>query len=231
MSAGNAGPRNDTLNPWCLSPTVLCVGAALEDGSKLWEQSSRGRPGDPLYRPGVVAPGVDIVTTHPPAIPKSPEMLVAEKRAGFDKRVAPDKRDLYTVASGSSFAASHVSGAAAQVFFYLSNARAELIAQGDQDPKIAVIYTHAPLKNRDPLVRTHRLIGEVKDFDSNFVAIYPARPDPLVVKQILLDAALPMANYREHEVGSGFLHQEIINRHFGQYGLVQPKLLPVKAVE
>jgi hypothetical protein len=231
MSAGNAGPKDDTLNPWCLSPTVVCVGAATEDGSGLWKQSSRGRPGDPLYRPSVVAPGVDVITTHPPGIPKSAEMLAAEKWAGFDQRVPPDKRHLYTVVSGSSFAASHVSDAAAQVFFYLSKAREELAAQGDKDPKIAMIYTHASLQKRDALVRTRRLAGEVKDFDSNFLAIYPARPDPLVVKQILLDSALPMAGYREHEVGSGFLHQEIINRLFGQYGLVQPKILSTKAVE
>lgn len=232
MSAGNDGPRNDTLNPWCLSPWAVCVGAATTDGGRLWEKSSRGRPGDPLYRPSVVAPGVDLITTHPPDIPKTPDQLAAEKRIGFEKQVPADKRHLYTVVSGSSFATSHVSDAAAQVFFYLTHARDELVAKGEKDPKIAVIYSHRPLKDRDALVRTRRLVGEVKDFETNFLAIYPARPDPLVVKQILLDAALPMAGgYREHEIGSGFLHQEMINRLFGQYGLVQPKILPVKAVE
>lgn len=231
MPAGNDGPGNDTLNPWCLSPWAVCVGAATADGSKLWEKSSRGRPGDPVYRPSVVAPGVDILTTHPPQIPKTPEQLAAEKRIGFDQQVPADKRDLFTVVSGSSFATSHVSDAAAQVFFFLANARDDFIAKGDKDPKAAVIYTHRLLKGRDALVRTHRLIGEVKDFESNFLAIYPARPDPLVVKQILLDAASPMAGYGEHEIGSGFLHQDTINQLFGQYGLVKPKILPVKSVE
>ena len=231
MSAGNAGPKDDTLNPWCLSPTVVCVGAATEDGSKLWERSSRGRPGDPVYRPSIVAPGVDVITTHPPEIPKTREMLAAEKRVDFDKRVPPDKRDRYTVVSGSSFAAGHVSGAAAQVFFYLGNVRDELLARGEREPKIAVTYAQAPLRTRDAQVRTRRLIGEVKDSGSYFVVTYPARPDPLVVKQILLDSALPMANYREHEVGSGFVHQEIIKQAFGEYGLPKPKILPIKAVE
>lgn len=232
MSAGNDGPRNDTLNPWCLSPWVVCVGAATADGSKLWEKSSRGRPGDPVYRPSVVAPGVDVITTHPPDIPKTPDMLAAEKRIGFEKQVPADKRHLFTVVGGSSFAAMHVSDAAAQVFFYLASARDDLAAKGEKDSKkIAVIYTHRLLKDRDALVRTRRLIGEVKDFEDNFLAIYPARPDPLIVKQILLDAALPMAGYGEHEIGSGFLHQDMINRLFGQYGLVKPKILPVKSVE
>lgn len=231
MSAGNDGPGNDTLNPWCLSPWVVCVGAASADGAKLWEKSSRGRPGDPVYRPGVVAPGIDILTAHPPDIAKTPDQLAAEKRSGFAERVPADKRQLYTVVSGSSFATKYVSDAAAQVFFYLSSARADLAAQGEKDPKIAVMYSHRSLKDRDALVRARRLIGEAKDFESYFMAIYPARPDPLVVKQILLDAALPMAGYREHEIGSGFLNRDLINHHFGQYGLVQPKILPVKAVQ
>lgn len=231
MSTGNDGPGNDTLNPWCLSPWAVCVGAATADGSKLWEKSSRGRPGDPVYRPSVVAPGVDVLTTHPPDLPKTPDQLAAEKRIGFDQQVPVDKRNLYTVVSGSSFATSYVSDAAAQVFFYLSNARDDFIAKGDQDPKVAIPYSHRLLKERDALVRTRRLIGEVKDFDSYFMAIYPARPDPLIVKQILLDAALPMAGYGEHEIGSGFLHKDMINHLFGQYGLVTPKILSTKSVK
>lgn len=231
MSAGNAGPGNDTLNPWCLSPSVVCVGAATEDGSRVWEKSSRGRPGDPLYRPGVVAPGVDLLTAHPAGVPKSPEMRAAEKRTGFDRRVPPERRDFYTVVSGTSFAARHVSDAAAQVFFFLANARAELLAAGETDPKIAIFYHHAPLKKRDSWVRDRRWAGTVEDLESFFAAIYPARPDPLVVKQILLDAALPMADFGEHEAGSGFLHQEIIHRYFGKYGSPKPKILSTKVTE
>jgi hypothetical protein len=158
-------------------------------------------------------------------------MLAAEKRIDFDKKVPADQRKLYTVVSGSSFAALYVSDAAAQVFFYLVHARGELVAKGEKDPKIAVIYSHRKLANRDAVVRTRRLAGEVKDFDSNFVAIYPARPEPIIVKQILLDSALAMPGYQESEVGSGFLDKDLVDRLFGQYGLAKPKVLPVKVVK
>lgn len=61
IAVGNSGRMgNNTLNPWSVAPWVIGVGAATKDGKKLADFSSRGIPGDELYKPTLVAPGVDI---------------------------------------------------------------------------------------------------------------------------------------------------------------------------
>src|SRR5438876_6579880 len=57
FAAGNAGPGQNTLNPFCVAPWVICVAAGLKDGQTLADFSSRGIPGDPLYHPTITAPG------------------------------------------------------------------------------------------------------------------------------------------------------------------------------
>lgn len=232
FAAGNDGPKPGMLNPWCLAPWVVCVGAADLHGEAvtLWPQSSRGRLGDPTFRLSVVAPGVDILTTHPPNVPKTREMLAAEKRFGFEAKIPSDQRGRYTVVTGTSFATGQVSEAAAQILYFLTKARE---AGGEPtdgtEPTVAKFYTHFRLAERDELVRTNRLAGTIKDVEGVVVAIYPLRPeDPNVVKQILLDASLPMAGFGPHEVGSGLITIEHIAKLFGDFGLWKPTILPVK---
>ncbi|ODS35493.1 MAG: hypothetical protein A7316_07090 [Candidatus Altiarchaeales archaeon WOR_SM1_86-2] len=95
VAAGNFGDRGDnTLNPWSVAPWVISVGAAYPDGKRLWEKSSRGIAGDPLYHPDVVASGVDSVSA------RSPEGI-------YD---AVDPEGKYAILSGTSFATAKVSG-------------------------------------------------------------------------------------------------------------------------
>src|SRR5436309_4359892 len=64
FAAGNDGPGQNTLNPFCVAPWVICVAAGLKDGQTLADFSSRGIPGDPLYHPTITAPGADIVAAR-----------------------------------------------------------------------------------------------------------------------------------------------------------------------
>ncbi|MGH7254529.1 MAG: S8 family serine peptidase, partial [Nitrospirales bacterium] len=64
FAAGNAGPSQNTLNPYCVAPWVICVAAGNKVGQTLADFSSRGIPGDPLYHPTITAPGVDIAAAR-----------------------------------------------------------------------------------------------------------------------------------------------------------------------
>jgi hypothetical protein len=59
VAAGNGGPYAGSINPWC-TPYVICVGAAVNDGSELWRGSSRASEDEKIMVPTVVAPGVDV---------------------------------------------------------------------------------------------------------------------------------------------------------------------------
>ena len=107
FAAGNSGPGENTLNPYCVAPWVICVAAGLKDQRTLADFSSRGIPGDTLYHPTITAPGVNIVA--------------ARDTTGIDMAYffATDSIDLgtevvyYLVASGTSMATPHVSGTVA----------------------------------------------------------------------------------------------------------------------
>ena len=63
LAAGNEGtdPNRSTLSPWSIGDSVIGVGAAYQDGDKLWEYSSCGIKDSQIYRPWVAAPGVNMV--------------------------------------------------------------------------------------------------------------------------------------------------------------------------
>src|SRR5204863_5503587 len=61
FSAGNTGPGLDSLNPYSVAPWVISTGAT-DDQGRLADFSSRGDFGSPLFRPTLVAPGVNTVS-------------------------------------------------------------------------------------------------------------------------------------------------------------------------
>src|SRR5437016_8969959 len=107
FAAGNDGPGQNTLNPFCVAPWVICVAAGLKDGRTLADFSSRGIPGDPLYHPTITAPGTDIVAAR------------ATTGIFINTFFAVDLINLgadalyYAAASGTSMATPHVSGTVA----------------------------------------------------------------------------------------------------------------------
>lgn len=232
FAAGNSGPNADTLNPWCVAPWVICVGAASDDGSTLAAFSSRGRPADPVYLPTVVAPGIDITTTHPAEVRKTDAQLAAEERVQMREHVPKEKWDLYTVVSGTSFATPQVTRIAAQILYFLRGVERDLRERhGGALPAnstFSQVYPTIPSAPIDDRVTTRRLVGTWKQFGTTAVAIYPVEPTPQLVKQMILDMAMPMNGYDSSQVGAGFVSTALALEYFGKYGVVDVSLMPVK---
>ena len=115
FAAGNDGPAEDTHNPYAQAPWVISVGAGNKDGT-LADFSSRGNPGESgsfttadgvqwtyVNQPGVVATGVDIVSTR--ALTGALPILSTPQDAALGARAA-----FYTHMSGTSMATPHVAG-------------------------------------------------------------------------------------------------------------------------
>ena len=106
FSAGNTGSGQHTLNPYAVAPWVISVGATNHLGA-LAEFSSRGDMGSALFKPTIVAPGVDVISLRPTGASATGTLGVIEA----DKdRLAPAELPYYTTASGTSFSAPQVAG-------------------------------------------------------------------------------------------------------------------------
>jgi serine protease AprX len=129
FAAGNAGPGENTLNPYSAAPWVLSVAAGCKVGVEdptnsaadcaddkgrapvLGNFSSRGIPGDALYHPDVTAPGVRIVSARSPFGPTVGATAVLSD--ALDCNIAVQSVAYYTCLSGTSMAAPHVAGVVA----------------------------------------------------------------------------------------------------------------------
>jgi serine protease AprX len=106
FSAGNSGSGQHTLNPYAVAPWVISVGATNELG-QLANFSSRGDMGSSLFRPTLVAPGVNVVSLRSAGASVTGTLGVVEA----DKnRLSPAELPFYTTASGTSFSAPQVAG-------------------------------------------------------------------------------------------------------------------------
>jgi len=112
FSAGNTGPGQHTLNPYAVAPWVVSVGATDTVG-RLASFSSRGSFASPIFRPTLVAPGVDIVSLRGSGVAN---VTGATGLAGTDaKRLNLIELPYYTTANGTSFSAPQVTGAIALI--------------------------------------------------------------------------------------------------------------------
>jgi serine protease AprX len=106
FSAGNTGPGPDTLNPYSVAPWVIGTGATDNQG-RLAGFSSRGDFGSPLFRPTLVAPGVNTVSLRASTVAA---LTTAEGLAAPDAGLSPTEIPYYTTGNGTSFSAPQVAG-------------------------------------------------------------------------------------------------------------------------
>ncbi|RJF33820.1 peptidase S8 [Pseudoalteromonas gelatinilytica] len=119
FAAGNAGPGEDTHNPYAQIPWGMSVGAGTKQG-ELIDFSSRGKSGEEggftmpdgsqwHYKNEVtiVAPGVDIIST------RAKTNVVSNGGADDIDAIELEYLPYYTMISGTSMATPHVAGVAA----------------------------------------------------------------------------------------------------------------------
>src|SRR5215510_1095000 len=106
FSAGNTGPGADSLNPYSVAPWVISTGATDNSG-RLADFSSRGEFGSRLFRPTLVAPGVNTVSLRPSTLAS---VTTVDGLAANDVSLAPTEIPYYTTGSGTSYSAPQVSG-------------------------------------------------------------------------------------------------------------------------
>lgn len=228
MAVGNFGPTETPgmTNPWCYAPWVVCVGAASADGHALWSQSSRGLRGDRQTWPTVVARGVDVVGPRSASPKSAQERARDESNAEFLAQVPSEQRDQYTLMSGSSQAAAQVSRAAAQIAYFVERQ----LEQHKQHGGDYLFQMSIPRERFEFAARAgERLTGTVVAQDDRVVELAYRLVAPWrLVKQLLIDSALPMPGHHPHEVGAGFVSPEFVEAQFGQFGSADKRLMAIK---
>src|SRR6185436_17081231 len=107
FSAGNTGLSQHTLNPYAAAPWVVSVGATDTKG-RLADFSSRGSFASPIFRPTLVAPGVDVVSLRGTGVAT---VTGVTGLAGADtRRLSSSELPYYTAANGTRFSAPQVEG-------------------------------------------------------------------------------------------------------------------------
>jgi len=106
FSAGNTGPGADSLNPYSVAPWVISTGAT-DDQGRLASFSSRGDFGSALFRPTLVAPGVNTVSLRASTVGT---VTTIDGLGANDSSLGATELPYYTTGSGTSFSTPQVAG-------------------------------------------------------------------------------------------------------------------------
>ena len=106
FSAGNTGPGTDSLNPYSVPPWMISAGAT-DDQGRLANFSSRGEFGSPLFRPTLVAPGVNTVSLRASTLAT---VTTIDGLGANDTQLSSSELPYYTTGNGTSFSAPQVAG-------------------------------------------------------------------------------------------------------------------------
>lgn len=228
VAVGNTGASAPGfVNPWSTAPYVISVGAWDHRTGKVWTDSSTASPDQREAWPDVVAPGVDVIGPWTSARPKPEERRVYDEgNARFREQVPKEDWDKYTMMTGTSQAAAVVSGAAAQVLRYLKGFIEEH-GRSAGDSLFSLEAGPERISAYDGAVP--RLTGTAKPTDDGgMVYEYWLDAPWKLVKQIIVDTAVPVADADPWQAGAGLVDPNYVRAQFGAYGVEPPKLLPVK---
>ncbi len=235
VAVGN-NPRAESMpgwiNPWSWPRWVISVGAYDGERQRVADFSARGAPDRPETWPDVVAQGVDVVGTYPTGLAKSASRRQRDEESPLFRRTVPRaKWDIYTLESGTSQAAATVSGAAAQIMHFVKETMARSPSTDDGRPLFAL--TADPGRRRAAAVaNAPRLCGTATvAADGSVTFEYrPATPWKLV-KQVLVDTALPLDGVDAAAAGAGLVDPGYVKRQFGRFGVIDPKFFAAKVLE
>ncbi|VWD34740.1 hypothetical protein BLA39750_04919 [Burkholderia lata] len=233
FAAGNyynsIAPNPGVINPWCLPEWVICVGAARPDLKGLWSGSARGKSEDPSTWPDVVANGVDVLSAWPAATPKTLDQKEHDEASElFRKKIPKEKWNEFSLMSGTSQATAQVTRAVSQVAYFIQQA---ILAHPSAQLGQPLFSITIPQDRLAATGHKLRLTGDLGAKTADGVVITYRWVEPWrLIKQILIDTAIPMKDNSPGEVGAGFVSPEYIDRQFGQYGRAPVAILPVKAL-
>lgn len=242
FAAGNDGPKERTLSPWSAAPWVIGVGAATKNGDALLPESSIGDPADSRYRSTVVAPGETVVPLREEGSSGHGTMvgliLIGKDYAGQN---LPGCKDVPF--RGTSVAAPKVSricmyilgilkvflsvdlyikkilgekgSSNAPAVVSIEKAAADVLERdGIKDPDFGVFDGLSPAALAPLFTFFARLSAR---------GAYPAEfnwpgtqgtPFPTsVMKEMLKSMARPMPGYGPHQVGAGFVNEDLATRY------------------
>ncbi len=223
-------PNPGVVSPWCLPEWVICVGAVNRDRTAIYAQSARGLQSDPESWPDLVANGVDVISTWPSNLKKSKDRRQSdESNAHFISSISAEKRDIYSVMSGTSQATAQVSRAATQIVHFVKSVTAANahVKAGER------LFSLTIPENRFHGVERHakRLTGDIGPATAKGTEVTYRLATPWkMVKQLLIDTTLPMPGFDPSAIGNGFVDPEYVDAQFGSFGRANGKILPVKAV-
>jgi len=215
------------VNPWSMPPWVIAVGAWDHRTGGVWSGSSTARPDVVEAWPDVVAPGVDVIAPWTAARGKpGRRRAYDESSERFRETVPEEDWDKYTMMTGTSQATAVVSGAAAQVLRYL-NGFIEEYGRRSGDPLFELKAGPDRIDAYD--LSAPRLTGTATPRDDGGVTYAYTLDVPWkLIKQILIDTAVPVTSAQPWQAGAGRIDPDYIRMQFGTYGVEPPKLMPVK---